>query len=841
MKKMKSLDISHSPMQLPVPKRSLAKNSSSSSQVKLQPSKRILDLNSRKNSDLHSKKEKVEVCQSREASCAKRTPPERAVESPQNRRQARPTRLVRESLSPGQSSASEAPLPYQNFSAKDMKRKGGSRRRRFLGARNGGPGGAMGLWASPVTKDPNRRFRSSKKSLVVHSVNSTHKKSRNTLTENYLSSQFNVSSRPGSNEQVSFVVSSHKKQFSNFSVPQELRKAQRPRRPNEPALSQKFLEVPCRGEYSMAKQKRVKSQVQMQTDKDKLNFTSINRIERDARESRRQHSRYYPVQTGSRQSQSIHSYEEEPSSPSKRDADSDFSRTNTSPEDCRVKRFAYEPSFAGAETVLEELEADEGTREANEEDFFYEQLGNIYCKRVEDYCADCRLVLQQIRRKCESCDASGGGISSKEAAAPSEADAEDDCSDTCLNCWNALASFAENCPQCGDETGTRSRNITFGNQIMIRKRSSANQIGETLVDFDERFKAGLLGAGRGPESGKGDRGKRAPDAIMRSPLLPKKAFAREGLKGRRQKEPERVRTSDAKRDLCIHIPGEGFSAGDSAREKKNKFKWVAEPRNQSYHTHSNSGEHHLAEHFDLRDPYLIRSRPEDVPALRDPGLPEIRKKAISNTLPQRRSRKKHFENSEAKKGRLGKKISILKSKKNSIKRADVFKKKHRGQGGGRKKKHICLDMSQNPSKLRHLEAEPVALKSCSMKNTVTKFRFDNPVQMRNFELRPKFRQAETAANDSRREQSINLIYKGKARLRRNHTTKLLRNISCHRDNHLELNYGQKGRGRRGTKPRHAAHLRKEKQADAGERPAEPNPEQEKAGQQAAQAGARPGT
>lgn len=596
------------------------------------------------------------------------------------------------------------------------------------------------------------------------SAKSVRKGSRNTLAENYLSTQFNASSRNESVEQKSFAVSGHKKQFSNFSVHQELQKLRKPRPGHEPPVSQKFLEVPHRHEFSMIKQKRVKSQVQIQPESNALNFTSINRINREIQNSRRQHSQYYQEQPGgSAHSKTIRSYQDD--SVSRESAQEKREKSQSRDED-PVKKFAYQSHFE---------EVDDDDEKVDPEDFFYEQLGNIYCKRAEDYCGACLKILRRIRRKCGSCGQSQSQRDSEGGSEP-----EEDCNETCLNCWNMLSSYAENCLQCGDEAGMRSRNVTFGNRIMIRKKSDINQIGETLVDFDDKCHFDFAMEPRVKLESTENSQKRGNK--------PKK---RNRAQAKRKSGDERM--GEPKKTLSIRIP--------ELPKKKEQFKWSwKEQGNGSYKTHSNSGEHEPSTHFDVRDPYMIGvgMRMDEAPSRTvSTGGVGIRKKANSNTLEQRKHR--HIAESKKVKAKLAKKISILKSKKNSVKRTDVFKKKKANFGGLRKKVNICLDMSQNPNKASHLtENEPMALKSCSMKNTVSKFRFDNPVQMRNFELRPKFRAPETNAGlDSRREQSINLIYKGKAKLRRNHTTKLLRNISCHRDNQLDLNYGQKGK--RGAK------------------------------------------
>ena len=192
----------------------------------------------------------------------------------------------------------------------------------------------------------------------------------------------------------------------------------------------------------------------------------------------------------------------------------------------------------------------------------------------------------------------------------------------------------------------------------------------------------------------------------------------------------------------------------------------------------------------------------------DPLLNRNRPKANSYTLniqnvDQKKNKfKEHqIKNNKSKeinkiKLKLGKKISFLKSKKNSIKREDSKTSKIKREFGGfHKKMKIRLDISQKIGNFRKdSESEPKALKSCSMKNTITKFKFDYPMEIRNFDIKPKFKDTKPAfLNDSRRDKSINLIYKGKSKLKRNHTTKLLRNISYYQDNYIESKYGKKSK------------------------------------------------
>lgn len=194
--------------------------------------------------------------------------------------------------------------------------------------------------------------------------------------------------------------------------------------------------------------------------------------------------------------------------------------------------------------------------------------------------------------------------------------------------------------------------------------------------------------------------------------------------------------------------------------------------------------------FDYRDPYMIRSHPKGEA---ETPLNPSRPKANSYTLNYKEKGKsrfkgKHSKNNKSKEANkimsnLGKKIIFLKSKKNSIKREELSQSKQKKDFKGfQKKMKIRLDISQKMGKFRDGEAEPVALKSCSMKNTISKFKFEYPLENKNFEFRPNFKESHLKLlNESKREKSINLIYKGKSKLKRNHTTKLLRNISYYQD------------------------------------------------------------
>jgi hypothetical protein len=214
--------------------------------------------------------------------------------------------------------------------------------------------------------------------------------------------------------------------------------------------------------------------------------------------------------------------------------------------------------------------------------------------------------------------------------------------------------------------------------------------------------------------------------------------------------------------------------------------------------HSSSGDQIIQSHFDYRDPYMIRSQAKDNKFLmrsQESKGGQPRKKANSYTLNYN-----HHENNKSKtknktiklkkskeinkiSSKLGKKINLLKSKKNSIKRSEISQSKIKKEFGGfPKKMKIRLEISQKIDKFNK-KNEPVALKSCSMKNTISKFHFDFPLESKNFEFRPKFKETNLKLqNEAKREKSINLIYKGKSKLKRNHTTKMLRNISYYQEN-----------------------------------------------------------
>ena len=121
---MKSLDITNSHLQIALSKRTLIKNSSSSSQVKLRSSKRTLGPNSRKNSDLHSKNLKMQTCQSIGYSNQKQTENQSVIETPPSNKKPMHTTTPLDIVSKDKASHSQAPSLSQNFSAKDIKYQG---------------------------------------------------------------------------------------------------------------------------------------------------------------------------------------------------------------------------------------------------------------------------------------------------------------------------------------------------------------------------------------------------------------------------------------------------------------------------------------------------------------------------------------------------------------------------------------------------------------------------------------------------------------------------------------------------------------------------------------------
>ena len=107
-------------------------------------------------------------------------------------------------------------------------------------------------------------------------------------------------------------------------------------------------------------------------------------------------------------------------------------------------------------------------------------------------------------------------------------------------------------------------------------------------------------------------------------------------------------------------------------------------------------------------------------------------------------------------------LGFIKSKKNSFKRGDLRQsRRNKGFGSLQRKMKIRLDMSH---RLDNDDIEYEGLKSCSMKNTVNQFKFE---KQEGFGVKKK-------SDLAYRDKSMNLMYGTKNRLKRNHTTKLLR-------------------------------------------------------------------
>lgn len=112
MKKMKSLDMTNTHAHLALPGTKLVKNSSSSSQVNIRSSKRTLDPNSRKNSEVHLKKPTTDTPSA--------TRPVTHSLVPTGTLQLV---LPMDAVSDGKTSLSQAPSLNQNLSTKDAQRE----------------------------------------------------------------------------------------------------------------------------------------------------------------------------------------------------------------------------------------------------------------------------------------------------------------------------------------------------------------------------------------------------------------------------------------------------------------------------------------------------------------------------------------------------------------------------------------------------------------------------------------------------------------------------------------------------------------------------------------------
>jgi hypothetical protein len=386
-------------------------------------------------------------------------------------------------------------------------------------------------------------------------VNSIHKNSQNNNTEKYLSTPFNPSSQNISTEKISFLDSNHKKHLSNVSANPDLKQIKNSQNKNHLLLSQKYLDIHQNIDYLKIKDKRIKSQMHMHNPDNSTNFTSINRINKDLKDSSKVPSQY--CQEISNNFRSIKSYYDNKSELTGQD--------ENEVKDHIIPKYSEKRlNFEDSNLQNEEFKIDKSLR-LNDEDFFYEQSGNIYCKKIEDFCSECIDILNMIKMNCEvCCSRMKSSRQSKERISQDSRknNMEMNNSDnTCISCWNKLSHYSDQCAKCNEDIENRSRNITFGNQILIKKKISTNEIGETMIDFDDKIAS-------------------ENEEITQEEVFSKKKDNLENKIRMIRKSRQKQKTSwgvnqsdDLKKDLCIHIPGQDFSIKDSDKKSlKKKYK-----------------------------------------------------------------------------------------------------------------------------------------------------------------------------------------------------------------------------------------------------------------------------
>ena len=323
---------------------------------------------------------------------------------------------------------------------------------------------------------------------------------------------------------------------------------------NHLLLSQKYLDIHQNIDYRKMKEKRIKSQIQVQNADSTTNFTSINRINKDLQSSSKMTSQY--CQDVPTNFKSIKSYYDNKSELTGQD--SNEVKDHVIPK-YSGKRLDYEDS----NLQNEEFKIEESLK-LNDEDFLYENSGNIYCKKVEDYCGECINILNIIKMNCELCSTQRkSSMQSRERNSKgSKKNALEGTvsENTCINCWNQLTHYSDQCGRCNEDNINRTRNITFGNQILIKKKSSINEIGQTMIDFDENITDN--------------------EEIHQEEVFNKKKH-HVGKKNRliRKSKNKYVKgkgynpQNEPRKDLCIHIPQKEFSIKDSNKKsKKKKYK-----------------------------------------------------------------------------------------------------------------------------------------------------------------------------------------------------------------------------------------------------------------------------
>ena len=386
-------------------------------------------------------------------------------------------------------------------------------------------------------------------------MNSIHKNSQNTITEKYLSTQFNASSRNISNDKLTCPSSKQVPHFSRIPSKNHLQSLSLTNK-NHLLFSQKYLDVHQNKEFLMMKEKRVKSQVQMQNADSTVNFTSINKDGRALKENIQMQTPFEGEGGDSQKLKSIQSYYDQKTSGSKQGTAAEVTEEEGS--HFPMKHFVYdEDPFVDSNPQNNHFKIDKSLR-INNEEFFEEASGNIYCRKLEEYCLDCLEMLKKIKRGCEECGKKREGFHEGTASSNSKMSFHSARrTETCLNCWNKLTGYSESCTNCNDEPEMRSRNITFANKILIKKKKDEREIGLTMVDFDNKLDSESEEERRGSQKRRQKGGRMAESKLV--------AGDRE-LREKWNLERKSGGDLAKKRNLDILLPKEGFSVEDSGQK-----------------------------------------------------------------------------------------------------------------------------------------------------------------------------------------------------------------------------------------------------------------------------------
>jgi hypothetical protein len=326
----------------------------------------------------------------------------------------------------------------------------------------------------------------------------------------------------------------------------------------------------------MIKEKRIKSQAQTQNFDDALNFTSINRInkqavafmgkeEKEAKDieslkENKVRSRIISMGSGS----NVMQYE------SKGCVENEIMGN----EGYGKEQGYDEEGFMDIRLHIGDLEEGKDLQ-GHHQEFMNENSGNIYCKKIEDFCGDCVLVLETIKRQCETCSIDSGlKQRSKGGSSFKSGKSSMSRNPTCLNCWNRLSQYAENCLNCNEDLNHRSRNITFASKILIKKKEDDNNIGMTLVDFDQKIDTQSENEKEySPHKKQKSQKDGNENNMMESKMLSnQEIFDEFHWKEKNNFIGQEHHESENKKDLSIHIPGQDFSLEDSSKKVVKKIK-----------------------------------------------------------------------------------------------------------------------------------------------------------------------------------------------------------------------------------------------------------------------------